>query len=81
MRSATSYSDYLSQHPKWHDGMELLREALMDISLKESINWSAPVYGFEKYNVVSIGAFKNHLALWVFQGSLLKDKRKLLVAT
>ncbi|MFT5864260.1 MAG: hypothetical protein ACI828_002934, partial [Flavobacteriales bacterium] len=44
-------------------------------------NWSAPVYGFEKYNVVSIGAFKNHLALWVFQGSLLKDKRKLLVAT
>jgi len=79
VRSAKSYDDYLSQHPKWHDGIELLRKALLECNMSETIKWGAPVYTFNNKNVASIGAFKNHLALWIYQGSLLKDKKKLLV--
>ena len=78
MRSAKSYQDYLSQHPKWHDGIELLRKLMLECGMQETIKWGAPVYVSNGKNVASIGAFKNHLALWIFQGSLLKDKKKLL---
>jgi len=78
MRSAKSYHDYLSQHPKWHDGIEILRRLMLECGMEETIKWGAPVYTSNGKNVASIGAFKNHLALWIFQGSLLKDTKKLL---
>jgi len=80
VRSAESYQDYLHQHPRWHDGIELLRKLLLQCSLEENIKWGAPVYSHNGKNVASIGAFKNHLALWIYQGSLLKDENKLLIA-
>jgi len=79
MRSASSFQDYLSQHPKWHEGILKLQKTILETGLKETIKWGAPVYTYNDKNLVSIGAFKNHLSLWYYNGSLLTDKAKLLL--
>jgi len=47
--------------------------------MTETIKWGAPVYTFERKNIVGIGAFKSYVGLWFFQGALLNDKKKKLI--
>jgi len=56
-----------------------LREILNSTVLTETINWGGPVYTLDDKNLIGIGAFKNHCALWFFQGALLKDTNNLLI--
>jgi len=39
----------------------------------ETVKWNMPVYTINKKNVVAVGAFKNHVALWFTQGVFLED--------
>ena len=48
-------------------------------ALKETIKWGAPTYVLNNKNVVGLGSFKNHFALWFFNGALLQQNTKLLV--
>jgi len=56
-----------------------LRELLNSTVLKETIKWGGPVYTLDGKNLVGNGAFKNHSALWFFQGALLQDNTDLLI--
>jgi uncharacterized protein YdeI (YjbR/CyaY-like superfamily) len=47
--------------------------------LTASIKWGAPVYSLDGKNVIGLGAFKNHIAIWFFQGIFLKKNKALLV--
>lgn len=47
--------------------------------LTASIKWGAPVYSLDGKNVIGLGAFKNHIAIWFFQGVFLKKNTVLLV--
>lgn len=49
-----------------------LRKCILDCGLSEEVKWGAPVY-VHHGNVVGLGAFKNHIALWFFEGGTLKD--------
>jgi len=51
-----------------------LREILQSTPLEEEVKWGAPAYTYKGKNIVGIGAFKNHFALWFHQGALLKDE-------
>jgi len=47
--------------------------------LEETIKWGSPVYCLNGKNIVGLGAFKSYVGLWLFQGALLKDKKKKLI--
>lgn len=71
--------EYLLKHPAWEQELVLLREILLSTELKETIKWGTPVYTINAKNVVGIVAFKNHCALWFYNGALLKKNTELLL--
>jgi len=76
--SIKSVDEYVQKHPDWEEEISSLREMLLSTELEETIKWGGPVYTVKGKNVVGIGAFKNHCALWFFQGALLKENTVLL---
>jgi len=78
MEKPYSVDDYLSKHLKYSDVLIHLRKILLNTPLQETIKWGMPTYTFENKNLIGVGAFKNHVSIWFFQGALLKDSYKLL---
>ena len=76
--SADTVEQYITNHPAWEKEIHELRVMILSTGLEETIKWGSPVYMLNGKNVVSIGAFKNHCALWFFQGALLKEHTALL---
>ncbi|MAN26692.1 MULTISPECIES: YdeI/OmpD-associated family protein [Mesonia] len=74
-----SFEEYLEKHLKWKGELQQLRTMLLSTELEETIKWGAPIYVLENKNVVGLGAFKNHYALWFFNGALLQQNTELLV--
>lgn len=70
--------EYLIKHQAWEQELILLREILLSTDLKETIKWGTPVYTINGKNLVGIAAFKNHCALWFYNGALLKKNTELL---
>lgn len=76
--SVKNVDDYIIKHPGWEKEITTLRDMLLSTHLDETIKWGGPVYTINGKNVVGIGAFKSHYALWFFQGALLKENTALL---
>lgn len=74
-----SVKEYIENHPDWKAELENLCELLRTTELAETIKWGVPVYTFQGKNIVGTAAFKNHIALWFYQGALLKKNTDLLV--
>ena len=70
--------EYISCHKYWEEELRQLHEMILTTDLKSEIKWGAPVYTLEGKNVVGLGAFKNHIGIWFFNGALLKDNTALL---
>ena len=68
----------MAKHQLWAEELNTLRDVLIGSELDESVKWGMPTYSLAGKNVVSIGAFKNHVTLWFFNGALLKDKASVL---
>jgi len=79
MPKIESVDQYIQSHPRWSEILLELRKLLNSTVLKETIKWGRPVYTLDGKNLVGIGAFKNHSALWFFQGALLQDNTNLLI--
>jgi len=77
--SVKSFEEYIEKHEYWKEELQQLREMLLSTELEETIKWGAPTYVIANKNVVALGAFKNHYALWFFNGALLQQNTKLLV--
>ncbi|PKD20438.1 hypothetical protein APR41_14265 [Salegentibacter salinarum] len=73
-----SVDQYIETHPTWKQELLSLREVLQNTELEECIKWGAPVYALDSKNIMGIAAFKNHCALWFFNGALLKENTALL---
>lgn len=73
-----SVEEYIGGHPGWENELRELREMILSTEVDETIKWGAPVYTVNGKNVVAIAAFKNHAALWFYQGALLKENTTLL---
>jgi uncharacterized protein YdeI (YjbR/CyaY-like superfamily) len=69
---------YIDEHKKFKDILVELRRIIKKEALEETLKWGIPTYVYDQKNLVGIGAFKNHVGLWFFQGALLKDKAKIL---
>jgi len=59
--------------------LEIVRQIALDLGLSETIKWGGPVY-VHKGNVVGLGAFKNWVSIWFFNGVFLADEQKVLLA-
>lgn len=69
---------YIKKHDKWKNGLEQLRAVIKQTEAVETVKWGIPTYTVNGKNVVGIGAFKNHFGVWFFNGSFLKDPKKVL---
>lgn len=78
MKTSKEALEYIESHSKWKDQLNLLRDLLNSFPFVETIKWGIPVYTMDNKNMVGLAAFKNHLALWFYQGALLQENTQLL---
>lgn len=68
------------QNNNWTDELSRLKAILSTCDLVETKKWGIPVYTYQGKNVVGIAGFKEHFALWFYNGVFLSDKKKVLLA-
>ncbi|MDA8930558.1 DUF1801 domain-containing protein [Bacteroidia bacterium] len=51
--------------------LNTLRTIIMSCGLTETFKWAFPTYTLGGKNVVALGSFKVHYAIWFFQGVFL----------
>lgn len=78
MKRYKSVDEFILNAVTGQDILMILRDLLNSTELEETVKWGAPVYTINGKNVVGLGAFKSYTGLWFFQGSLLKDPKKVL---
>jgi uncharacterized protein YdeI (YjbR/CyaY-like superfamily) len=71
---------FLGRAEKWQEEMGKLRVLLLGCHLTEELKWGKPCYTFEGTNLVLILAMKEHCALLMTNGALLKDPENILIA-
>lgn len=69
---------YIAKHEKFKELLTELRKITRKYPFEETLKWGMPTYVYDHKNLIGIGAFKNHVAIWFFRGALLKDKENLL---
>lgn len=79
MLKPKSVNEYLEYASQWKPVLEKLRSIFLEEGLEETIKWNFPVYTYKNKNIVSLGAYKNHTAIWFFYGSFLIDEQKALI--
>lgn len=79
MEKSERLERYFKRNIQWGEELSFLRKLLNQSELKEGFKWNFPVYTLNNKNVIGLGAFKAYAGLWFFQGSFLKDKKKVLV--
>lgn len=72
MKTPKDATEYIEGHLKWKEQLHILRSLLSSYPFEESIKWGVPVYTLNNKNLIGIAAFKNHHALWFYQGALLE---------
>ncbi len=78
MKKIESVEEYIETHPKWEALLLQIRELCISTVMEETVKWSIPTYTVNGKNVLGIGAFKNHVGIWFFQGVFLTDKHQKL---
>jgi len=63
----------------WEKEIETIRAIIAKTELEETVKWGAPVFTINGKNVMAYAGFKNHFALWFYNGVFLKDEAKILV--
>ncbi len=79
MQRFKTVQDYLAGHDEWRPLLERLRAVLNETDLDETVKWGQPCYAHGGKNVVGLGAFKEFVSVWFFQGALLRDEHGVLV--
>ena len=64
---------------QWEEELLFLKSIIDKTELVETIKWGAPIYVYNKRNVIGIGGFKDYFAIWFLNGVFLKDEKKRLI--
>ena len=73
MEREKTVSKYIEATDQWRDELIELRKILLACKLVETVKWGMPCYTLDGKMVVGLGAFKSFVALWFYQGALLRD--------
>lgn len=79
MKSFKTIEAYIEAHGEWIPALTKLRKVLLSTELVETVKWGGPCYTLDGKNVVGLGAYANHAALWFHQGVFLEDPAGVLV--
>lgn len=66
---------------KWIEELDLLTQIIQQFPLEQTTKWGGPVFTYQNKNILSFAGFKNHFALWFYNGSHLTDPYQVLSAT
>lgn len=80
MQKKRTVDEYIGKHEQWKNELLALRRLILSTPLQETVKWGGPVYTADGKNIVGMGAFKEFVSLWFFQGALLKDAHRKLVS-
>lgn len=72
--------EFLENISTWKKEILLLRDAIKNINLKETIKWGSLCYTFNGKNVFVIGLFKSYFSISFFKGVLIEDKDNILIS-
>jgi len=64
---------------QWEEEILILKSIIDKTELIETVKWGAPVYVFNKKNIVGLGGFKDYFTIWFYNGVFLKDEKKKLI--
>ena len=64
---------------KWEEELLFLKSIIDKTELVETIKWGAPIYVYNKRNVIGLGGFKDYFTIWFLNGVFLKDEKKRLI--
>ena len=79
MTDSQKVDAYIQAQTKWKEKLQQLREVFQKTELKEEVKWGKPTYTRDGKLVAAMADFKNHLALWFYQGVFIKDKHNKLI--
>lgn len=71
--------DWKRYHAQWEDAIEKVQQILQELPLGREFKWGSDVYTYQGKNVVSYSGFKNHFAIWFYNGVFLEDKDNVLI--
>ncbi|MBS9523129.1 YdeI/OmpD-associated family protein [Litoribacter alkaliphilus] len=57
----------------WNAEVDLLKSIIEETELERTTKWGADVYVINNINVISVGAFKNYVSIWFYDGVFLTD--------
>lgn len=63
----------------WAEALERLKHIVDKTELKPEVKWGIDVYCYEGRNVLAFAGFKEHFAIWFYNGVFLKDDAGVLV--
>ena len=78
MQMPKSIEEFWEVNQHHSQQLQGLRNTILDCGLDETYKWAFPTYTYKGKNLVSIASFKEHYAVWFFQGVYLKDDANLL---
>ncbi len=67
-------------NPIWEKEIEIIKSILNQTELQVKIKWGTDIYCLNDKNVIGVGAFKKHFAIWFYNGVFLKDEQKVLIS-
>lgn len=68
----------MDRSENWPKEVQRLREIIQKTGLEEAIKWGEKIYTYKGKNVVGCLGFKNHFALWFYNGVVLYDRYQVL---
>ena len=77
--SYQNFEDYINKHSEWKKELTTLVKIIRRSKFDEGIKWGSPTFMLNGKNVLGFRGFKNHFAIWYFNGALLKDPAKKLI--
>jgi len=75
---AKSLSEFWELNSHFAEPLQAIRTIVLDCGLEETFKWAFPTYTLKGKNVISIGSFKEHYAIWFIQGVFLADEANVL---
>src|SRR5690606_2285071 len=63
----------------WKEELARLKAIIASTGLTETKKWGIPVFTYNGKNLIGIAGFKSHFALWFYNGSFLRDEKKVLI--
>lgn len=64
---------------QWKEEIDLLISLLRKTELMETEKWGIPVFTHNKKNVAGVAGFKEHIAIWFYDGVFLNDPQNRLI--